>query len=131
VLPVVEKQWSDLQSYERRVAIYCTNLDLIMRQSRIPHGISESFREDSLDVARDFQHLRLTLRDIQRRVELLTSSITGLVGISGNRQAIGEQMLAPRRTAGLGVLCRCSAALCPGFGDLFCLWWFLVPRSSV
>ncbi|KAK0704350.1 hypothetical protein B0H67DRAFT_557177 [Lasiosphaeris hirsuta] len=103
---VVEKQWSDMQSYERRVSIYCHELESIMRLGRIPLAPPESSRggENWLDVGSDFQHLQAMIRDVQHRVELLSSSVTGLAGIAGNRQAIEEQMLSRREAMSMKAL---------------------------
>lgn len=100
---LVEKQWSDVQSYERRVSIYCHELDSIMHQCRIPLHQQES-KEGWLDVAGDFQCIRSTLRDLQRRVELLNSSVTGLAGIAGNRQAVEEQKLSRHEATSMKAL---------------------------
>ena len=89
---LVESQWSDVQALERRSGEYCRELESLMVECRIPveaSGISSPRCWD--DSTADFQFLYLRFKDIRHRMEILNASITGLAGMSGNRQALRDQ----------------------------------------
>lgn len=103
---LVEKQWSDVQQWERRVSQYGLDLDAIMAQSGIPLLPPDNTHHynDADAIARDFHFLRASLREVRRRIELASSSITGLAGIAGNRQAIHEQTLSRQEATSMKAL---------------------------
>ncbi|KAK0729285.1 Utp11 protein-domain-containing protein [Apiosordaria backusii] len=100
----VEKQWSDVQSYERRLSYYCIDLESIMIQCRIPFSSPDTSRTNLQSSEADFQFLYMSLKDVRRRVEILSSSITGLAGIAGNRQAVEEQVLSRQEATSVKTL---------------------------
>ncbi|KAK0665637.1 hypothetical protein QBC41DRAFT_327455 [Cercophora samala] len=101
----VEKQWSDVQSYERRLSYYCIDLESIMIQCRIPFCPPNTSSPTPLPSSEaDFQFLYMSLKDVRRRVEILSSSITGLAGIAGNRQAVEEQVLSRQEATSVKAL---------------------------
>ncbi|KAK3391239.1 hypothetical protein B0H63DRAFT_558071 [Podospora didyma] len=77
----VEKQWSDVQAFERRAS-----------------------ENDWRSADADFQFLHMMLKDVQRRIGIMGSSITGLAGIAGNRQTIEEQVLSRREATSVKAL---------------------------
>ncbi|KAK4201783.1 hypothetical protein QBC40DRAFT_277535, partial [Triangularia verruculosa] len=101
----VEKQWSDVQSYERRLSYYCIDLESIMIQCRIPFSSPDTSNRDLIQSSKgDFQFLYMSLKDVRRRVEILSSSITGLAGMAGNRQAVAQQVLSRKEALSVKAL---------------------------
>ncbi|KAK4188498.1 hypothetical protein QBC35DRAFT_382402 [Podospora australis] len=102
----VEKQWSDVQSYERRLSYTCLDLESIMLQCHIPFAPPDTKASaanwQSSEV--DFQSLYMAFKEVKQRVELLGSSITGLAGIAGNRQAVEEQILSRQEATNVKAL---------------------------
>jgi len=101
----VEAQWSDAQALERRMSEYCEDIEAIMLQCGIPLTEQPDVASCAVapvppatvpgyptwdDCTADFQVLRLRLRDVRQRAELLNAAITGLASMSGNRQALRE-----------------------------------------
>lgn len=85
-------QWSDAQALERRLGEYCEDVEDAMLRCGIP--LSDPHLSpvgaDWSDSAIDFQMLRMRLRDVRRRAELLNAAITGLASVSGSQQALRE-----------------------------------------
>ncbi|GIJ92162.1 hypothetical protein Asppvi_011138 [Aspergillus pseudoviridinutans] len=87
-ISAVEEQWSDIQSWDRRLGECRDHLEAIMLQLHVPlefpagpiaHGAEER--------AADFQYLLRRFKELHYRIGRLNSAITGLASISGNRQA--------------------------------------------
>lgn len=90
-----ERQWSDAQTLRRRMTEYCEYLEANMLQLRVPfHEPDTSQVTDWKDITADFQYLYLRFKELRHRAEMINSSVTGLAGIAGNRQAMREQQLA-------------------------------------
>jgi hypothetical protein len=92
----VEAQWSDVQALERWMSEYTEDIEAIMVQNRIS---LEGFRVDEAktgwaDTTADFQFVRTRLNNVRHHVEGLSSAITALAGITGNRQAVADQELS-------------------------------------
>lgn len=84
-------QWSDAQALERRLGEYCEDVEDVMLRCGIPLSDADlSQSGDWSDSAADFQMLRMRLRDVRRRAELLNAAITGLASVSGSQQALRE-----------------------------------------
>ncbi|KAK0741408.1 hypothetical protein B0T18DRAFT_354092 [Schizothecium vesticola] len=86
-------QWSDVQALERRMGEYCEDVEDAMLRCDIPLSDELSRVVTSADwseSAVDFQMLRIRLRDVRRRAELLNAAITGLASVSGSKQALRE-----------------------------------------
>ncbi|KAK4181717.1 hypothetical protein QBC36DRAFT_40092 [Triangularia setosa] len=143
----VEKQWSDVQSYERRLSYYCIDLESIMLQCRIPFSAPDTSSKNLLQSSEaDFQFLYMALKDVRRRVEILSSSITGLAGIAGNRQAVEEQVLSRQEATSVKALTVVGLVFIPlGFvaslfgmedwfapgGERFWVYWAVAVPVSV
>ena len=84
-----EQRWSDLQSWSRRFSEYCENVESIIDGLKIslPEGNTS---RDWLSCDQDFHVIHRKLIGLKRRSDALISSITGLAGILGNRQALKE-----------------------------------------
>lgn len=90
-----EEQWTDAQTLGRRMNQYCEYLEANMLQLRVPFREPDTSQvADWTDITADFQYLYLRFKGLRHRAEMINSSITGLTGIVGNRQAIREQQLA-------------------------------------
>lgn len=88
-------QWSDAQALERRLGEYCEDVEDVMLRCGIPLSDAELIQgggtaDDWSNCAVDFQMLRMRLRDVRRRAELLNAAITGLASVSGSQQALRE-----------------------------------------
>lgn len=84
-------QWSDAQALERRLGEYCEDVEDVMLRCGIPLSDDDlSQPKEWSDSAVDFQMLRMRLRDVRRRAELLNAAITGLASVSGSQQALRE-----------------------------------------
>lgn len=84
-----EQRWSDLQSWSRRCSEYCDNVESIIDSLRIPLSEADASR-DWISCERDFHLINRKLVGLKRRSDALISSLTGLAGILGNRQALKE-----------------------------------------
>lgn len=82
-------QWSDAQALERRLGEYCEDVEDVMLLCGIPLA-DPHLGPGGADSAVDFQMLRMRLRDVRRRAELLNAAITGLASVSGSQQALRE-----------------------------------------
>lgn len=84
-------QWSDAQVLERRLGEYCEDVEDVMLRCGISLSDGDlSQSGDWSDSAVDFQMLRMRLRDVRRRGELLNAAITGLASVSGSQEALRE-----------------------------------------
>ncbi|KAK0724321.1 hypothetical protein B0H67DRAFT_598002 [Lasiosphaeris hirsuta] len=84
---VVEKQWSDVRGYERRVSHYCLEVESIMFQCGIPFSEPDTSKTGNWhSIENDFRFVFMMLKYAQWRVESLSSSITGLASITLTRQ---------------------------------------------
>ena len=84
-----EQRWSELQSWSRRCSEYCENAESILDSLDIP--LSESLAsKDWSSCEKDFRLINKKLKGLKSRSDTLTSSLTGLAGILGNRQALKE-----------------------------------------
>lgn len=80
-----------MKALERRLGDYCEDVEDTMLRCGIPLSDAElSQSGDWLDSTADFQMLRMRLRDVRRRAELLNAAITGLASVSGSQQALRE-----------------------------------------
>jgi len=84
-----EQTWSELQSWSRRCSEYCENVESILDGLGIPLSESQASREWS-SCEKDFHVVSRKLRTLKSRSDTLTSSLTGLAGILGNKQALKE-----------------------------------------
>ncbi|KAK4213550.1 hypothetical protein QBC37DRAFT_285682 [Rhypophila decipiens] len=84
-----EGLWSDVQSWQRRIAEYQDDIGGIMLQMGIPpDGLPDSDQaRDWTDSHADFQHLLCRYREIGRRTQALSDAISSLGGLAGNRAA--------------------------------------------
>lgn len=90
-----EREWSDVQSWERRVAEYQDDLSGIMVQLQVPRqSYPSSQRGGWQDSTADYQHLYHLFEDIGRRISGLSGAIAALANIVGNRAAFKGQDLA-------------------------------------
>jgi len=102
---VVEKQWSDVRGYERRVSHYCLEIESIMFQCGIPVSEPDTSEMGNWNsIEGDFRFVFMMLKDAQRGVESLSSSITGLASIVSSRQAVEEQTLTRQEAASMKAL---------------------------
>ncbi|KAK1700236.1 hypothetical protein BDP55DRAFT_539876 [Colletotrichum godetiae] len=111
----VEALWSDMQGWERRTGEYLEDVEGIMLQLGIPLSPTppavagtttampppQSTGKDNStaawsDCSADFQFLHLRFRELRHRAETLNAAVTGLAGITGNRQAYKEQQRSIR-----------------------------------
>ncbi|KAH7114885.1 hypothetical protein EDB81DRAFT_669396 [Dactylonectria macrodidyma] len=98
-LSLVEAQWSDIQSMERRLSQHCLELEDTLIQLGIPlDPLDPSKVIDWRDTSADFQHLYQRFLYLRGWVERINSSITALASIVGNRQAFKEQQLSLQAT---------------------------------
>ena len=84
-----EQRWSDLQSWSRRCSEYCENIESIIDGLKVPPEETITSSEWA-SCKKDFHLINRKLRGLKRRTEILISSLTGLAGILGNRQALKE-----------------------------------------
>ena len=84
-----EQRWSELQSWSRRCSEYCENIESIIDGLDIPLSESQASKEWS-SCEKDFHLISRKLRGLKSRSDTLTSSLTGLAGIIGNKQALKE-----------------------------------------
>lgn len=84
-----EQRWSELQSWSRRCSEYCDNIESIIDGLGIPLSESQASKEWS-SCEKDFHLISRKLRGLKSRSDTLTSSLTGLAGILGNKQAMKE-----------------------------------------
>ncbi|KAK1724649.1 hypothetical protein CaCOL14_005505 [Colletotrichum acutatum] len=121
----VEALWSDMQGWERRTGEYLEDVEGIMLQLGIPLSPTQTPATGSTappigippqpgsvpgpgtgpersnvtawsDSSADFQFLHLRFRELRHRTEMLNAAVTGLAGITGNRQAYKEQQRSIR-----------------------------------
>lgn len=96
-ISAAEEQWSDVQSWHRRIAEYQDDLLGIMAQLQVPRespaAITESQQAQWKDPEVDYQFLYQRFNDISRRLSDLSSSIAALASIAGNRAAFRTQDL--------------------------------------
>lgn len=91
-IPWVEQQWADLHGWSRQCLGYVEDVEAIM----LALGISSSNPDlseipaDWTSSEKDFRYIHKFLKDLKIRTDVLISSITGLAGIAGNRQALRE-----------------------------------------
>jgi hypothetical protein len=87
----VEKQWSDMQGWERRCNEYSEDVEGISLSLGIPFAEPDlSGSQYWSDCGKDFQFILMRLNLLKHRAEQLNSTITALASIAGNRQAIRE-----------------------------------------
>lgn len=87
----VECQWSDSQALDRRMSEYCESLGWNMMQLGIPFDEPDMRNaKDWRDINVDYQFLYKRFQDTRHRAEQLSSLITGLASMAGNRQSVFE-----------------------------------------
>ncbi|KAG8163847.1 hypothetical protein KVR01_005765 [Diaporthe batatas] len=87
----VEGQWSDSQALDRRMSEYCESLAWNMMQLGIPFEEPDVRSvKDWRDINVDYQFLYKQFQDTRHRAEQLSSLITGLASMAGNRQSVFE-----------------------------------------
>ncbi len=84
-----EQRWSELQSWSRRCSEYCENVESILDGLGIPVSESQASKDWS-SCEKDFHMISRKLRGLKSRSDTLTSSLTGLAGILGNKQSLKE-----------------------------------------
>jgi Mg2+ and Co2+ transporter CorA len=95
----VEQQWSDVQAWEKRTNEYCTDIDDIMLklgidlQEPVTKNISNWH-----EITTDFQFIRMQHHIVRHRVEQISTAMSGLAGIVGNRKAQQDQEISLRET---------------------------------
>lgn len=108
----IEALWSDMEGWARRVLEYCEDLESIMLQLRIPllqpGAIVTSPTALPLtsvplptpaiwqDATADYQFLHLKYRELGSRAESLSTAVTSLASIAGNRLSYKEQQRSIR-----------------------------------
>lgn len=87
----VEGQWSDSQALDRRMSEYCESLEWTMLQLGVPFE-EPDVRNVKLwrEINVDYQFLYKRFQDTRHRAEQLSSLITGLASMAGNRQSVFE-----------------------------------------
>lgn len=107
-----EREWSDVQSWERRVAEYQDDLSGIMVQLQVPRqSYSSNQCAGWQESTSDYQHLYHLFEDIGRRTNGLSGAIAALASIVGNRAAFKGQDLALQATERAGREARSMKAL--------------------
>jgi hypothetical protein len=101
-IDTVEQQWSDIQSWERRLHEYSHDIEDTMIKLSIPFQENPNFdllhASTWFDSTPDFQYLRTQLHSLRHRTEQMNAATSGLAGIAGNRQMNIEQQLSLRET---------------------------------
>ncbi|KAF2477477.1 uncharacterized protein BDR25DRAFT_390088 [Lindgomyces ingoldianus] len=98
-ISIVEQQWSDIQSWERRLNEYVSDIEDIMLKLGIRFQEPDSTQVQPStwsDTSTDFQFLRMQFQTLLHRTEQINSATSGLASIAGNRQAHQEQQLSLR-----------------------------------
>jgi hypothetical protein len=93
-LAAVESNWSDCQTLEKRLSKSCLDLEKILIQLRLPLERPNLGQITWQDAGADFQMLHHQFSFLRSWGDKMNSSITGLAGIAGNRQAFREQQLS-------------------------------------
>ncbi|KAH6964668.1 hypothetical protein DER45DRAFT_592302 [Fusarium avenaceum] len=94
-LAAVEANWSDCQTLQKRLHQYCLDLENILFQLKLPIERPNPRQVISWqDSWADFQMLYHQFDHARTWIDKVNSSITGLTGIAGNRQACREQELS-------------------------------------
>ncbi|KAK5052721.1 hypothetical protein LTR84_002587 [Exophiala bonariae] len=96
----VQRAWSDLQAYHRRLKDHHHNIGLLilaLQLSREPNSASHPANQPSArthdawkDTAPDFVYIETELERLKDHAKGLQSSFTSLAGIAGNRQSLDE-----------------------------------------
>ena len=98
-LSMVEQQWSDIQSWERRLNEYCNDFEELMIKLKVPFQDPDSIQGSALLNSHvDFQFLWMRLKGLRHRAEQINAATSGLASIAGNRQANQEQQLSLQET---------------------------------
>lgn len=82
-----EEQWSDVQSWHRRIAEYQDDLLGIMAQLQVPRKSSLLPPAALVSTVDDYQFLHHRFADISARLRDLGSAIAALASLAGNRAA--------------------------------------------
>lgn len=102
-----EERWSDLQSWVRRCSEYIEDVEDIMISLGIPFSASSVPQNDVADWTnshKDFQYIHDRLKALKARVDVLSNSITGLAGITGNQQALAEAKRSLKEAKNIKIL---------------------------
>jgi hypothetical protein len=89
----VERSWSDLQAFHRRLMEHHYNIGLLLTALHLPRDISAVAASLSLNLkntAIHFLHIEAELARLKAHAEDLQGSFTSLAGIVGNRQSLDE-----------------------------------------
>jgi hypothetical protein len=87
----VEGQWSDSQALDRRMSEYCESLEWAMVQLGVPFEEPDTRNiKHWTEFHVDYQFLYKRFQDTRHRAEQLSSLITGLASMAGNRQSVFE-----------------------------------------
>ncbi|KAK3370833.1 hypothetical protein B0T24DRAFT_627165 [Lasiosphaeria ovina] len=102
----IEMQWSDTQALQWRLTDWVIAIESITMQCRMPPRQQPDAAAPVgwADIGADFSYLLMRYRDIRHQAEVLSSSITGLAGISGNRHASVEQTLSRQEARSMKAL---------------------------
>lgn len=84
----VERAWSDLQSFQRRLEDHHRNVGLAISDLQLSRTATSS--PHWTDTAQDFLHIEAQLDRLRNQANGLLNSFTSLAGIVGNRQSLDE-----------------------------------------
>jgi hypothetical protein len=101
-IATAEQQWSDIQSWERRLNEYFNDLQetMVRLGFRLQGPDCSSCNQSSTwyELQTDFQFLWMQLQNLIKRVSQYSESVSVLASIAANRQALLEQKLSLRET---------------------------------
>jgi hypothetical protein len=86
----VERAWSDLQSFLRRLDDHHLKVGLAISAMRLPHGNTPVGAAGWANTAIDFEYVENQLERLKLRADGLLNSFTSLQSIIGNRQSLEE-----------------------------------------
>lgn len=112
-IPWVEGRWSDLQMLSRRCGGYCDDIEVALISLGIPFKDPDTTPANWNDCDRDFQFIYKRLSTMKTRADLLNTSITGLAGIAGNRQALKEAKRSLREAKSVKTLTLIATVFIP------------------
>ena len=84
----VERAWSDLQSFQRRLEDHHRNVGLAISDLQLSRKANPS--SHWMDTASDFLYIEAQLERLRNQADGLLNSFTSLAGIVGTRQSLDE-----------------------------------------
>ncbi|ORY10460.1 hypothetical protein BCR34DRAFT_348303 [Clohesyomyces aquaticus] len=100
-ISAVEQSWSDIQSWERRLNEYVSDIEDIMLKLGIPFQEPDTSHMSMLSWSEsvvDFQFLRYQFHTLLHRAEQINGATLGLASMAGNRQGHQEQQRSLRES---------------------------------